>query len=244
MIDYLAADCRRHGATIQFGAEVTKIDATGPPLVLHRADGERHHADLAVITVPPPILGAIEFTPTLPEKMAALAEIGYGDVIKILLRFDSQWWLTGRGENLSRVSFMFSDEGVPTFWTQYPEAHPVLTGWLAGPRAAKLLDRSEAELIDLSLNSLANMFGLAAEAVKEKLRAARALHWGKDKFARGAYSYATPETRAAQAVLSKPAGGIYFSGEALYQGRDMGTVEAALAIGRDTAHVILASAGR
>jgi len=44
--------------------------------------------------------------------------------------------------------------------------------------------------------------------------------------------YATPETRAAQAVLSRRDGGaVFFSGEALCRGRHIGTVEAALASG-------------
>ena len=72
------------------------------------------------------------------------------------------------------------------------------------------------------------------------LVAARAINWAHDPFARGAYSYATPETRAAQSVLSRFAGGtIFFSGEALYRGRDMGTVEAALASGLETARMVL-----
>jgi hypothetical protein len=46
----------------------------------------------------------------------------------------------------------------------------------------------------------------------------------------------TTETRAAQSVLSTPTGGaVFYSGEALYRGRDMGTVEAALASGLATA---------
>ena len=41
-------------------------------------------------------------------------------------------------------------------------------------------------------------------------------------------------------MLSKPDGGaIFFSGEALYAGPDMGTVEAALASGLETAQTIL-----
>jgi hypothetical protein len=36
-------------------------------------------------------------------------------------------------------------------------------------------------------------------------------------------------------------GAIFFSGEALYAGRDMGTVEAALVNGKETARAILAA---
>ena len=72
------------------------------------------------------------------------------------------------------------------------------------------------------------------------LVAARAINWAHDPLAGGAYSYATPPTRAAQAVLSRIDGGaVFFSGEALYRGRDMGTVEAALASGLATARTLL-----
>jgi len=47
--------------------------------------------------------------------------------------------------------------------------------------------------------------------------------------------------RQAQSALRKPdGGGVLFSGEALYAGPDMGTVEAALASGRETAQALLA----
>jgi predicted NAD/FAD-dependent oxidoreductase len=60
-----------------------------------------------------------------------------------------------------------------------------------------------------------------------------------DPFARGAYSYATPETRWAQSALaSSDRAAVLFSGEALYRGRDMGTVEAALASGLETTRTI------
>jgi monoamine oxidase len=73
------------------------------------------------------------------------------------------------------------------------------------------------------------------------LVAARAINWARDPFARGAYSYVTLETRRAQSALASSAGRpVFFSGEALYHGRDMGTVEAALASGLQTARTILA----
>ena len=130
-----------------------------------------------------------------------------------------------------------SDEFVPTWWTQYPRPHTVLTGWFAGPRAAKST-LSEAELIERGLDAVSRIFETDA---RPHLTAARAIHWGRDPFARGAYSYATPESHDAQDELSKPLGDVlYYAGEALYRGADMGTVEAALANGKDTAARILA----
>jgi monoamine oxidase len=81
---------------------------------------------------------------------------------------------------------------------------------------------------------------LRPERLKQDLVTSAAFNWGNDPFARGAYSYATPETRRALSILKQPNGGlIFFSGEALYAGADKGTVEAALASGRETAQTIL-----
>jgi monoamine oxidase len=99
---------------------------------------------------------------------------------------------------------------------------------------------AEAELIGVGLASLGEIFGLPADRIRGDLVAARAINWGNDPFARGAYTYATPRTRKARSVLRRPNGdAIFFSGEALYTGPDMGTVEAALASGQETAQTIL-----
>ena len=58
---------------------------------------------------------------------------------------------------------------------------------------------TEAELIDMGLVSLAETFGLPAERIRRDLVASRAINWGNDPFARGAYSYA--ENSEALAVL-------------------------------------------
>jgi monoamine oxidase len=97
----------------------------------------------------------------------------------------------------------------------------------------------EGELVEVGLGSIAEIFGLDPKQLQRRLLAARAINWAHDPHAGGAYSYATPRTRRAQAVLSSFDGGaIFFSGEALYRGRDMGTVEAALASGLETARTL------
>jgi monoamine oxidase len=92
----------------------------------------------------------------------------------------------------------------------------------------------------MGIASLAEIFALPAERLRADLVAARAVNWRSDPFARGAYSYATPKTRAAQRALTRPDGPIFFSGEALHIGPDIGTVEAAFAIGEETARAVLA----
>jgi monoamine oxidase len=240
LIDFLASECRRHGAAIHLGAAVTAIDESGGRIAAHCRDGAVLEADAAILTVPLPLLSEIMLPSPARQHAAAAADIGFGNVVKFLFRFKTKWWADHGGRELADLSFLLSDATVPTWWTQYPASYPVLTGWFAGPKADRVSSLTEPELIDMGLASLAEIFDRPSERLREDLIASRAINWGNDPFARGAYSYATPETRAAQSMLKKSDGGaIFFSGEALYAGPDMGTVEAALASGQEAAQAIL-----
>jgi monoamine oxidase len=244
LIDYLATECREHGAAIHLRAAVAAIDDGGGRIATRCQDGAVFAADAVILTVPLPLLSEIALPPAARERAAAAADIGFGNVVKILLRFATPWWADHAGPDLADLSFLLSDAPVPTWWTQRPAKYPVLTGWYAGPKADRVSSLTEAGLIDMGLASLAEIFDLPVDHLRRKLVASRAINWGNDPFARGAYSYATPKTRAAQSVLRRSDGGaIFFAGEALYDGPDMGTVEAALANGQETARTLLAGRG-
>jgi monoamine oxidase len=240
LIDYLASECRRHGAALHLGAAVTALEATRGRIAARCCDGAAFEADAAILAVPLPLLSEIAMPSMARERAVAAADIGFGNVVKILFRFATKWWADHDGRDLADLSFLLSDAPIPTWWTQYPAEFPVLTGWFAGPRTERVSPLAENELIGLGLASIADIFDLPVEHIRGNLVASRAINWGNDPFARGAYSYATPRTRKAQAVLSKPAGdAIFFASEALYAGPDMGTVEAALANGQEAAQAIL-----
>jgi monoamine oxidase len=241
LIDFLAAECRRQGAEIRLGAVVNAIDQRDGGVVARCEDGGAYAGDAAILTVPLPLLTAIALPRPAREKAAAGAHIGYGNVVKILLRFATRWWKNAGGRDLADLSFVISRARVPTWWTQHPQEHRVLTGWFGGPKTAALAPLAEHELVEVGLAALAEIFASPVNRLTSALVAARAINWANEPFARGAYSYATPETRAAQSVLGGADGSaIHFSGEALYRGRDMGTVEAALASGLETARMVLA----
>jgi monoamine oxidase len=242
LIEFLVSECRRHGASIHLGAAVAAIDRDRGGIGARCQNGAVLEADAAILTVPLPLLSDIALPAAVREKAAASADIGFGNVVKILLRFARKWWAGHDERDLADLSFLFSNATVPTWWTQHPSDHAVLTGWFAGPKADKVAHLTADELVEMGLASLAEIFDPSLDRVARDLVAARAINWGNDPFARCAYSYATPKTREAKSVLGKSDGGaVFFSGEALYAGRDMGTVEAALAHGRDTAQRILAA---
>ena len=240
LIEHLASECRRHGAELYLGAAVAAVDDGRGRVSVRCHDGAGFAADAAILAVPLPLLAEIALPPAAHERAATAIDIGFGNVVKLLFRFASKWWVDHGGRDLTDLSFLICDATVPTWWTQHPDEYPVLTGWFAGPKADRVSSLGEAELVDMGLASLSEIFGLPADRIRSKLVASRAINWGNDPFARGAYSYATPRTRRAQSVLSEPNGdAIFFSGEALYAGPDMGTVEAALASGLETAQAIL-----
>jgi monoamine oxidase len=115
-----------------------------------------------------------------------------------------------------------------------------LTGWLAGPSALAMDALSDEEIIAVSLTSLANIFKIPVDELKEQLTASKVCAWGRDPYTKGAYSYLTPQSGVAIEELNKPVENkLYFAGEALYDGEENGTVEAALATGKKAAEKIL-----
>ena|SRR6185312_2517503 len=242
LMAFLLAECRRQGVALHFGADVGAIDADDRHVTVRCRDGSACVADGVILTVPLPLLGSI----ALPAEAraiaaAALADIGFGNVVKILLRFSRNWWTDHAGQNLADMSFLFSSAPVPTWWTQHPEPHPVLTGWLAGPRADAVAALSADAVIERALASLGQNFAVSPDWLKGLLVAARAINWGADPFARGAYSYATPKTPQVLARIERANARVWFSGEAFYGGPEMGTVEAAFASGWRAAQTILSS---
>jgi monoamine oxidase len=239
LIDFLTTECRNHGVVIHLTSAVSAIEAGNTKGPVRCANGDTHACDAVVLTVPLPLLKEIVLPPAEREKAASAAHIGFGNVIKILLRFETRWWADKRMD-LADLTFLLSDRRIPVWWTQHPAEHPMLTGWFGGPKTAAMANLGEHELIVAGLASLADIFGFDPKELTRNLVAARAINWANDPLAGGAYSYAMPQTRAAQAVLSGSDGGaVFFSGEALYRGRDMGTVEAALASGLETARTLL-----
>jgi monoamine oxidase len=238
LIDFLADECRRHGVVFHLGCVVSAIEKQGEAAAVRCADGFVHGCNRVILTVPLPLLREIALPASAGAKLAATEDIGFGNVVKILLRFARPWWRERQPE-LAGMTFLLSDRMIPVWWTQFPTQHAVLTGWFGGPRTAGLEDLDPQALIEVGLDSLAAIFRLSREDIARELVASAATNWANDPFARGAYSWATPRTREAQAVLARADGLVLFSGEALYRGRDMGTVEAALASGLETAGTML-----
>ncbi len=94
--------------------------------------------------------------------------------------------------------------------------------------------------MQLSLQSIGNIFKRSIEELRNKLVAFHVANWTADLFTRGSYAYDTVEAPEARKVLGEAVDNtIFFAGEYLYEGPAMGTVEAALTSGRDVVGKII-----
>jgi len=252
MADYLANTVRDQGNTIQLNAVAKEILWKKDKVEIITTDNTAYEAGKVIIALPLGVLhahkeeqGAIVFNPYLPEQSKALKNICFGSIIKVLLEFDEIFWESDAitelaGADLSTMGFLFSDEAIPTFWTQSPTRSPLLTGWLGGPPSYQKKDLSQEAILELTLTSLSNIFKISPELLSEKLVAWRVANWTADPYTRGSYAYEKVESPQARKALNQPiVDTIYFAGEYLYDGPAMGTVEAALNSGKNVAHMIL-----
>lgn len=252
MIRFLEDSCKAAGSIIHLKAVVQHIHWKPGQVNVVTAGNESYTAQKVLITVPLGVLqaapgseGAITFSPALPEKMAAIELLGFGAIIKILLQFNTAFWkepaLHQRIENdIQHVGWIFSTAPVPTWWTQLPDDSALLTGWLGGPRAYRLQHSDEKIILDQALSTLALFFSMSSEELHDKLVASQIVNWPAQPFARGAYAYSTCDTPAAIKVMIQPVEKtLFFAGEALHDGPQMGTVEGALASGLQAAKEIV-----
>ncbi len=239
IIDFLVKAIKEHSGSIKTKTPVTSIEWQ-QDLVKINVAHKTFYGKKAIITVPLGVLQAqtIHFSPALPKLQAALAQLGYGTAIKIILSFESAFWLERK--EMRDLGMLFSDEIIPTWWTQYPKEVPVLTGWVAGGQAKNLVFFKKEVLLEKALQSLSAIFALPVNSLKLQLKGWYVNNWDKGTYARGAYSYDTingGEVKESMKVGIENT--LFFAGEGWFHGLELGTVEAALKSGRETAFRIL-----
>ncbi|RYZ99000.1 MAG: FAD-dependent oxidoreductase [Sphingobacteriaceae bacterium] len=252
LIKYLAGISKSAGNEIILNAVVKEVLWKKGDVKVTTTDDVIYEAEKVIIALPLGVLqadkheiGAISFHPAIPEQNTAINSMGFGAIIKVLLKFDKPFWegkdIEGlAGQSLKNMGFLFTEEAIPTWWTQTPQHSALLTGWLGGPAANDKKDHSADEILMLVLISLSNVFKISTEELKAKLIAWHVANWTAEPYTRGSYAYDTIESPAARKVLVKPVENtLYFAGEYLYDGPAMGTVEAALTSGMKTAGKVL-----
>ncbi len=187
---------------------VTRIDRSGKRLVVETANGSLTAAAV-IVTLPTDVIAANAglFHPALPEKIAAARHLPLGLADKLYLslagaeEFRTESRAFGRTDTVATAAYHFR-----------PLGRPVIEAYFGGALAADLEAGGEGAFVDFALGELTGLYG---SAFAGRVRPLAHHAWGRDPYALGSYSYATPGHADARAALAAPVDDrIFFAGEA------------------------------
>lgn len=244
LVRLLEKKCREAGVLFFFSQPVKQLHWEKNTVTVI-TEKETFTGKKALITVSIGVLQqeGISFFPALPQVKAAALALGFGHVQKLVFRFNRPFWKEKEGgpkEDLSDLGFLFSSEEMPTWWTHFPKTEALLTGWLGGPQAAEWQFLPGGEIMKKALSSLSRIFDTTEESLDQQLEKSWHYNWSADPFFGGAYSYEVVGGAERIAELLQPVEEtLFFAGEGLHNGKDIGTVEAALHSGKGAAKRML-----
>jgi lysine-specific histone demethylase 1 len=184
--------------------------------------------------------GGIDLCPLPPGFEAALAGLGMGSALRVVLRFERAPWPEPPGD---RTPTFIHVPGMPfdTFWRQAEVGQEQLTAWAGGPKAAELSLLDDVACIDSALRSLARATQRSFVECKDLLLGVHSHDFSHDPLTQGAYSYVRPGMLDPAHGLRESADDtLFFAGEALDL-RYPGTVAGALGSGEHASRKLLTS---
>ena len=246
LAEYLFRKCKEANVFFVFNELVSRIEYDKDKVTV-TTNKSKYSSKKSLVTVPIGVLqsGSIQFVPGIPDKEKAAGLLGFGPVVKTIFQFKDGFWKNKektQGKNLKKLGFLFARTIIPTWWTQYPKESSMITGWSGGPHAKDLRDLSKEEIKEKGLDSLSEIFKIPINELRLNLTSWHVYNWLDDPLSRGGYSYDVVNGSTYREIVRKPLENtVFFAGEGLFEGIEIGTVEAALVNGRDTAMQIVAS---
>ena len=190
-------------------------------------DGEVFEADHVVLTTPLGVLKSetIQFEPALPErKSKAISRLGFGTLNKVILVFDKPFWDVNQDmfgllrepevkDSLDQEDYIANRGRFYFFWNCIKTTgRPVLISLMAGDAAHQAEASNDADLVAEVTQELSKIF--SQQKIPKPLETI-VTRWGKDRFARGSYSYVGATSQPGDyEALAAPVGTLHFAGEA------------------------------
>jgi len=209
------AEALAKGLDVRLEHEVQRIEqtsASGPAVRVTTTRGD-FTADAAIVTLPLGVLksGAVDFSPPLPaSKRGAIDRLGMGNLAKIVVRFDKPFWPT------DQYVFGYLCQPLrdrPTLIVSLWKTHeiPALVLHAGGSLAREVERWPIAQAQAWAMDVLRDIFGDDVPMPRSIERT----EWDLDPYSRGSYSFvAVGSTPDDIDELAKPAGRVYFAGEA------------------------------
>jgi monoamine oxidase len=193
---------------LRLGVSVSRIDHSGRVVRLITNHGELM-ARTVIITAPTALLAreSLSFSPALPDKVQAAADLPLGLADKLILHLDEP-------EVFPNDGFLFGSPLRPNSGGYHlrPFGRPLIELFIGGDVAWRLEAEGTHAITAFALEQLAHLLG---SDILQKVRPIAAHAWGTDPLAFGSYSYAKPGRRAARHLLAEPVEDrLFFAGEA------------------------------
>lgn len=190
-------------------------------------DGDILEADQVVLTAPLGVLkeNSITFDPVLPDwKLGPIQRLGFGTLNKVILVYDRPFWDVDQDmfgllrepevcDSLDQEDYVCNRGRFYLFWNCVKTSGlPVLIALMAGDAAHQAESLSDVELVAGVTQELARMFKQTPIPKPSETIVTR---WGKDRFARGSYSYVGATSQPGDyEAMARPIGNLHFAGEA------------------------------
>ncbi|XP_035828739.1 lysine-specific histone demethylase 1B [Aplysia californica] len=215
------------GLDVRLNTQVTGIDYTGSEVTVTTESGQNFSAQMVILSLPLAVLnsGVVTFQPALPDsKMKAIEAVGAGQVEKLILQFDQNFWsekIKGKtmfghvpGPTPQRGLFsIFHDVSKPQN-ASTSSKHTLVT-YLVGQGLSLMHDQSDQEVVTKCVCLLREMF---PEKDIPDPSWYHMTHWGRDPHIGMAYSYLpvgapkNAHSNLAEEVDSR----LFFAGEATH----------------------------
>ena len=190
-------------------------------------DGDSFDADHIVLTTPLGVLkdGNMDFDPPLPDwKNGPIQRLGFGTLNKVILVYDKPFWKVDQDmfgllrepevhDSLDQEDYIANRGRFYFFWNCIKTTgRPVLISLMAGDAAHQAECSSDAELVAEVTQELAKIF--QQQMVPQPIETI-VTRWGKDRFARGSYSFVGATSLPGDyETMAAPIGTLHFAGEA------------------------------
>jgi monoamine oxidase len=233
LIEYLHRDVADR---VRINATVTDIVKEENGVKVSDRSGRTYRARAVILTVPLPMLQDDSISLEHDAKPLRLAarnlEMGHATHVTFTIR--ERFW-EKQANDLSFVQTPTRPFNV--WWSQHPLRAPLITGWAGGPPSLQLSARKDIE--NVAIVEMGRVFGMRRKTVESLVDSFHYHDWSRDRYIRGAYSYAGIGGVNAARVLARPIDNrIFPAGEATDSGSGA-SVEGALASGKRAARKVL-----
>ena len=196
------------GDSLILGAPVRKLVQSGDG-VDAVCDNQTISGRLALVAVPPPLAGRIDYEPRVSVGRDQLTQrFAMGAAVKVLVTYERAFWREAgfSGEVLSSdgpLSVVYDN-------TSHDELQPALVGFVVGNQARQWSAQPLSDRRRRVINALKRYFGDEAESIQEY----HELDWGAEPWSRGCPVGGLPPGVLTNsfAHLRKPEGRIHWAG--------------------------------